>query len=73
MRDLYQEHMDWKQRRAELVDLFAERMFIEYNIKEITKGPVFSVVKFKGMNRTILAPLRLIKIMNKENFINSCV
>ena len=36
MRDLYQEHMDWKQRRAELVDLFAERMFIEYNIKEMT-------------------------------------
>jgi len=36
MRDLYQEHMNWKQRRAELVDLFAKRMFVEYNIKEIT-------------------------------------
>jgi len=36
MRDLEQEHMDWKQRRAELVDLFAKRMFIEYGIKEMT-------------------------------------
>jgi hypothetical protein len=36
MRNLEQEHMDWKQRRAELVDLFAKRMFVEYNIKEMT-------------------------------------
>ena len=36
MRDLYQEHMNWKQRRAELVDLFAKRMFVEYNIIEMT-------------------------------------
>ena len=36
MRDLEQEHMDWKQRRIELVDLFAKRMFVEYNILEIT-------------------------------------
>ena len=36
MRDLEQEHMNWKQRRAELVDLFAKRMFVEYNIKEMT-------------------------------------
>jgi len=27
---------DWKQRRIELVDLFAKRMNVEYNIKEIT-------------------------------------
>ena len=36
MRNLEQEHMDWKQRRAQLVDLFAKRMFVEYNIKEMT-------------------------------------
>ncbi len=36
MRNLEQEHMDWRQRRAELVDLFAKRMFVEYNIKEMT-------------------------------------
>ena len=36
MRDLYQENMDWRQRRVELVDLFAKRMFVEYNIKEMT-------------------------------------
>jgi len=36
MRDLYQEHIDWRQRRAELVDMFAKSMFIEYDIKEIT-------------------------------------
>ena len=36
MRNLEQEHMDWKQRRAELVDLFAKRMFVEYNIIEMT-------------------------------------
>ena len=36
MRNLEQENMDWRQRRAELVDLFAKRMFIEYNIKEMT-------------------------------------
>lgn len=27
---------DWKQRRVELVDLFAKRMDVEYNIKEMT-------------------------------------
>ena len=27
---------NWKQRRVELVDLFAKRMEIEYNIKEMT-------------------------------------
>ena len=27
---------DWRQRRVELVDLFAKRMNVEYNIKEIT-------------------------------------
>ena len=36
MRNLEQEHMDWKQIRAELVDLFAKRIFVEYNIKEMT-------------------------------------
>ena len=36
MRNLEQEHMDWGQRRAALVDLFAKRMFVEYNIKEMT-------------------------------------
>ena len=36
MRNLEQENMDWRQRRVELVDLFAKRMFIEYNIKEMT-------------------------------------
>ena len=36
MRDLEQQHMNCKQRRAELVDLFAKRMFVEYNIKEMT-------------------------------------
>lgn len=36
MRDLEQENMDWRQRRVELVDLFAKRMDIEYNIKEMT-------------------------------------
>ena len=36
MRDLEQENMDWRQRRIELVDMFAKRMFIEYNIKEMT-------------------------------------
>ena len=27
---------DWKQRRVDLVDLFAKRMDVEYNIKEMT-------------------------------------
>ena len=27
---------DWRQRRVELVDLFAKRMYVEYNIKEMT-------------------------------------
>ncbi len=36
MRNLEQEHMDWRQRRRELVDMFARRMFVEYNIKEMT-------------------------------------
>ena len=27
---------DWKQRRVELVDLFAQRMEVEYDIKEMT-------------------------------------
>ena len=26
---------DWKQRRVELVDLFAQRMEVEYDIKEM--------------------------------------
>ena len=36
MRNLEQENMDWRQRRVELVDLFAKRMYVEYNIKEMT-------------------------------------
>ena len=32
MKNVEKEIMDWRQRRAELVDLFAKRMFIEYNI-----------------------------------------
>ena len=36
MRNLEQEHMDWRQRRVELVNMFAKRMFVEYNIKEMT-------------------------------------
>ena len=36
MRNLEQENMDWRQRRIELVDLFAKRMYVEYNIKEMT-------------------------------------
>ena len=39
MRNLEQEHMDWKQRRVELVDLFAKRMFIEYNICLLYTSP----------------------------------
>ena len=29
MRNLEQENMDWRQRRVELVDLFAKRMYVE--------------------------------------------
>ena len=36
MRNLEQENMAWRQRRVELVDLFAKRMFVEYGIKEMT-------------------------------------
>ena len=36
MRDLEQENMDWRQRREATVDLFARRMYIEYDIKEMT-------------------------------------
>ena len=36
LKKVLQDDMNWKQRRLALVNTYAERMFIEYNIKEMT-------------------------------------
>ena len=75
MRNLEQEHMDWRQRRVELVDLFAKRMYVEYNIKErwtvMTDGKLRTIKAICHARELINDPLaRLIYIVEfcKRNY-----